>query len=251
MSASILRETAAWLAVDKPPGQAVVPARGEEPGDSLWRTLERARGERLWAVHRLDRNTSGVVLFARDAAAHRALSMAFEQRAVHKTYLAFTRGAPPADAGVIDAPLHPARRGKMRPAAPGEAGALAAETAYRVLRRWQAALGDVALGDVAPRDAAPRDVALIEAQPRTGRHHQIRVHLRFVGAPLLVDPSYGRGEPVSAAVAGGEVVLARLGLHASRLVFPAPDTGEAITVDAPLPADLQALMQALDARRRQ
>lgn len=235
MSISILRETAAWIAVDKPPGQAVVPARGEEPRDSLWRTLERARGERLWAVHRLDRNTSGVVLFARDAAAHRALSMAFEQRAVHKTYLAFTRGAPPAEAGIIDAPLHPARRGKMRPAAPGEAGALAAETAYRVLRRWQTALGEV---------------ALVEAQPRTGRHHQIRVHLRFVGAPVLVDPSYGRGEQVTAAAlgqGGDEVILARLGLHASRLVFPAPDTGEAVTVDAPLPADLQALMQALGA----
>ena len=230
----ILRETPAWLAVDKPPGLVVVPARGEEPGASLWRTLERARGERLWVVHRLDRDTSGVLLFARRAAAHRALSMAFEQRAVRKTYLAFTRGAPPAEAGVIDAPLHPARRGKMRPAAPGEAGALAAETAYRVLRRWQPPLGEV---------------TLVEAQPRTGRHHQIRVHLRSVSAPLLVDPSYGRVDHVTAAVlgqAGDQIILARLSLHASRLVFPDPETGEAVTVDAPLPADLQALIQTLE-----
>src|SRR5690606_11931946 len=101
----VLAETAAWLAVDKPAGIAVVPARGEPFGDSLRARLEAARGERLWVVHRLDRETSGVVLFARTAEAHRTLSLAFEHREVTKQYRAWTCGAPEPATGTIDLPL--------------------------------------------------------------------------------------------------------------------------------------------------
>jgi RluA family pseudouridine synthase len=223
VSGTILVEAPGWLAVDKPPGMAVVPARAEDPGHSLWRTLERARDERLWVVHRIDRDTSGVVLFARNAATHRALSSAFERREVRKGYLALTRGVPEPLSGTIDIALHPARKGKMRPAAPGEAGALIAATDYVVFRRWATAEGQV---------------ALVELFPRTGRQHQIRVHLRAIGTPLLVDPLYGSPPPA--------LGLGRLALHAAALSFPDPGGGAEITVEASLAPDLQALVERLD-----
>jgi RluA family pseudouridine synthase len=229
----VLRETPDWLAIDKPPAVVVVPARSEDPRASLWRVVERERGERLWVVHRLDRHTSGVVLFARSAGAHRTLCLAFERGEVRKTYLALTRGAPQEDEGVIDAPLHGARRGKMRPALPGEPGALAATTEYRVLRRWAVPSGCI---------------ALLEVRPRTGRLHQVRVHLRYAGAPLLGDSVYGRLAADGAEdlfPAPSALAPSRLALHASRLEFPAPGTGEWVVVDSPLPGDLQSLMAAM------
>ena len=223
VNGTILVEAPGWLAVDKPPGVTVIPARAEDPGHSLWRTLERARGERLWVVHRIDRGTSGVALFARDAATHRALSTAFEARAVRKGYLALTRGIPAPLSGTIDLALHPARKGKTRPAAPGEAGALIAATDYVVFRRWETPEGPV---------------ALVELFPRTGRQHQIRVHLRAIGAPLLVDPLYGSPPPL--------LGLERLALHAATITFPDPATGAEVTVEAPLAPDLQAVVERLD-----
>ena len=223
VNGTILVESPGWLAVDKPPGATVVPARGEDPERSLWRTLERSRGERLWVVHRIDRNTSGVVLFARDAPTHRALSSAFEGREVRKRYLGVTRGIPEPLSGTIDIALHAARKGKMRPAAPGEAGALIAATDYGVYRRW---------------DTTEGPVALVEIRPRTGRQHQIRVHLRAIGTPLLVDPLYGGPQ----AALGME----RLALHAAALSFPDPVTGTDVTVEAPLAPDLRALLERLD-----
>jgi len=221
---TVLHEDADVLAVDKPAGVVVIPARDEAPGESLRHRLEAARGERLWVVHRIDRDTTGVVLFARNADAHRALSLAFERRLAEKTYLALTRGVP--KRGVIDVALHPARKGKMRPALAGETGALDAVTDCRVLRAWRRPDGDV---------------ALVEAKPRTGRQHQVRVHLRFAEAPLLVDPLYGRAE--RAEVAG--VALTRLTLHAHALAVPLGE--RALRFEAPLAADLRAAVDALDA----
>ena len=120
----VLAEGDGWIAVDKPAGMVVVPAPGV--ATSLWRNLEEERSERLWVVHRIDRGTSGIVVFARNADAHRTLSMAFEHGEVRKTYLAFVGGTPPD--GPIDAPLHNARRGRMRPAKDREPGSLDART---------------------------------------------------------------------------------------------------------------------------
>ncbi|RPJ54038.1 MAG: RNA pseudouridine synthase, partial [Acidobacteria bacterium] len=124
------------IAVAKLPGETVIPAPGIDSGDVLRARLERESGERLWVVHRLDRHTSGVVVFARSAAAHRALGMAFELRQVEKRYVAFTAGAMPAASGRIDIALHAARRGRTRPARQGEEGAREAVTDYRVLQTW-------------------------------------------------------------------------------------------------------------------
>jgi len=231
----VLWSGAGLLAIDKPPGLPVIPARTGDPEACVRRRLEAALGERLWVVHRLDRDTSGVLLLARSADAHRAASTAFERHEVRKWYLAFTRGAPEHPSGTIGTPLHHARKGKMRPAAPGEPGALPAQTEYDVRRRWN------------PPAVA---VALIEARPRTGRQHQVRVHLRAAGAPLLVDPLYGGASRITAAdlgLEGDDVLVARLTLHAARLEFVPPGAAETVRVEAPLPADLAGLVARLDA----
>jgi RluA family pseudouridine synthase len=227
-AAEILHRDTRVLAVQKPAGLTVIPARDEDPGRCLRATLEAALGLRLWVVHRLDRDTSGVVLFALDAAAHRALSVAFETRAVQKRYVALARGALPAADGVIDVALHTARKGKMRPAAPGEPEALPASTRYAVTRRARTLVGIV---------------ARVELAPATGRQHQLRVHLRYVGAPLVVDPLYGGCDRLASGGLGpGSPPLDRLALHAASITFPDPaDPSHARTVTAPMPPDLAAL----------
>jgi len=219
----VLYEDDGLLAVDKPAGVVVIPARDEDPAASLRHRLEASRGERLWVVHRIDRDTSGVVLLARSADAHRALNALVEARAVEKTYAALTAGVPAPAAGVVDVPLHTARKGKMRPALPNEQGALDALTAYRVTDSW---------------NTLPTPVARVEVSPRTGRQHQIRVHMRYLGTPLLVDPRYGR-----AVALEGISLPTRLTLHASSLALPW--RGRALRVEAPLAEDLSAFITAL------
>jgi tRNA pseudouridine32 synthase/23S rRNA pseudouridine746 synthase len=216
------------VVVAKPAGLPVIPAAGEDPAGCVRHVLEAQLGEPLWVVHRLDREASGVLLLARHAAAHRRLSMAFEHRLVSKTYAALTAGIITPCEGVIDVPLHAARRGRARPALPGEAGQ-ASTTEYRVLRTWR-------------RGSA--EAALVEARPRTGRHHQIRVHLRSAGTPILFDDIYGRATVTGEWSAGP---CRRLALHATRLEWPAAADGVSLGVDAPLAADLAALGAWFDA----
>jgi RluA family pseudouridine synthase len=226
----LLHEDRNVVAVDKPAGAPVIPARGEDAEASVQRRLERQTGRRLWVVHRIDRDASGAVLFARSAEAHRALSLAFEHRLVNKSYVAIVAGRLSPLAGRIEAALHAARKGKTRPAKPGEPGALSAVTEYATERLWR-------IGGA--------DVTRVTASPLTGRHHQIRVHLRFAGAPILFDPLYALGR-LPAAVA--EAPASRLALHAARVDVPAP-TGEGrLVVDCPLAPDLAALVEWLDAR---
>lgn len=223
----ILHSDESVVAVAKPSGIPVVPAPDLAPDACLRAVLERQVGERLWVVHRLDRDVSGVIVFARTAEAHRELCQAFEHRAVRKTYLAFTAGVPDPARSRIDTPLHAARKGKTRPAAETEPGAQAAATAYAVRRTWH---------------RAGARVSLIDVHPETGRHHQIRVHLRSIGTPILFDDVYGKGidaEPFE------DAPCERIALHASRLVLPTP-AGAPLDIEAPLPADLTALLRWLD-----
>jgi tRNA pseudouridine32 synthase/23S rRNA pseudouridine746 synthase/23S rRNA pseudouridine955/2504/2580 synthase len=208
------------VAVDKPAGLPVIPGRSAEGGPPLRARLESQLGRQVWVVHRLDRDTSGVLLLALDAETHRAASLAFEHGRADKRYLALV--SPPLAGPVrVDAALVPARRSRMRVAQPGEEG-------------------KPAVTELAPVETFG-DVALVEARPLTGRTHQIRVHLRHAGAPLLVDAQYGRPEPVTGRRLGGEsdaVVLARTPLHASRLVLPGGEGLPAVDVSAPLPEDM-------------
>jgi len=228
----VLWSAGGLLAVDKPAGVGVIPGRTQEGGPALRARLEAQLGRPVWVVHRLDRDTSGVLLFALDAATHRAASLAFERGLAAKRYLALVS---PALSGpvVVDVALVPARRSRMRVAAArGE--------------------GKPATTELLPVETFG-DVALIEARPLTGRTHQIRVHLRHAGAPLLVDAQYGRPEPVTERALGGgsdAVVLGRTPLHASRLVLHAGEGLPAVDVEAPLPADMARALALLRQRRR-
>ncbi len=226
----VLLEDEHLLAVDKPAGRIVIPGRGGgEP--SLRREIESARGK-LWVVHRLDRGTSGVLLLARTAQAHRRLNLAFDRREVEKRYLALVRGRPP-EAFAVDLPLAPARRGRTRAARAGDPRARPAATRFRVLERF-------------PGSPAG-DLALLEAEPQTGRTHQIRVHLAAAGFPLAVDPDYGEAGPLRGPA--GEVLVDRTPLHAARLRLRHPATGAPVEIEAPLPADLRRSLDALRALR--
>lgn len=228
----LLHRDAAVVAVDKPAGITVTPSPRPGDGPCLRDQLVAALSVPVWVVHRIDRETSGVVIFALTAAAHRALSMTFEARRAAKRYLAFTAGCPSPRSAMIDTPLHEGRKGRMRPAQPGEGGAVDARTAYEVRQTWRHR------GDT---------VSLVEARPETGRHHQIRVHLRSVGAPLLGDAIYGRQAHWPAALLASHPALApRLALHAVSLQVPHPETGAPLVLEAPLPADLVTLSAFLD-----
>jgi len=174
----------------------------------------RALGARVHPVHRLDRATSGVLLFALDPQGAAALGRLFEQGAVTKSYLALVRGVPPEE-GVVD---HPVPRAESGPR-------VDAVTAFR--RRH-----------VVPPDApGARSWSLVEARPRTGRLHQIRRHLKHLGHPVVGDVNYGKGD--INRLFRERFGLCRLALHAAGLSFTHPFTGERITLVAALPEDLR------------
>ena len=242
----LLHEDHDLVAAAKPPGEPVIAARGEPPSDCLQKRLERQLRRRLWVVHRIDRDASGVVVFALNADAHRAVSLAFEHRQVTKTYAAFVAGSVEPSHGRLDAPLHGARKGKTRPARPGEPGAQAATTDYATRKRWAfPADSSSPDGTGAPRNDSV--VSLLEVHPLTGRHHQIRVHLRSAETPILFDPLYGRGF-LPEALAGAPCT--RLALHARKIDLPAPRGDGRVVVEAPLAPDLVALAEWLDTHGR-
>lgn len=176
------------VAVSKPVGQAVIPGRGI-PEEPLSAQVSRHLGSKAFVVHRLDREASGLVLFAKDAETHRLLCGKFESREVHKTYLALVLGPIP-EQGVIDQPIRAFGSGRMG-IGPGGKASL---TRYRVRERLKGA-------------------AWLEVEPVTGRRHQIRVHLYSAGHPIIGDPLYGAQRPVGGA--------SRLMLHAYELSFSA------------------------------
>ena len=224
------------LAVDKPAGVLTVPGRGAGDGEALSAQV-RAIAKGALPVHRLDRDTSGVVLFGLTRDAHRALNAAFESRRAEKTYLALVRGDLAAPAR-CELPLVEGRRGTVRAAEPGDARARAARTDFAPLERFGA-------------------VTLCSCRPYTGRTHQVRVHLAALGHPLLVDPRYGEADPVlrrqlhPGAVSPDAPVLARTPLHASALRLPHPSGRGYLQVEAPLPEDLAGALDLLRAARRE
>ncbi len=190
----------AWLlALAKPSGLLSQPGLGPELADSLI-----SRAQRRWPtarlVHRLDRDTSGLILLARDAETHRLLSAAFADRRVHKTYLARVQGVPAARGGLIDQPV---ARLATRPPLYGVVPVLAG--GKPALTRWRRLRGNTLL-----------------LQPHTGRSHQLRVHLAWLGHPVLGDPLYG--DRASAP---------RLQLHATGLRLRHPVTGAPLRLRAP------------------
>jgi len=210
-----------WLAAfDKPSGLLSQPGLGPDLTDSLITRVQQ-RWPELRLVHRLDRDTSGLLLLAFSPEIHRQLSGLFAARAIQKAYLAEVAGHPRAQGGLIDRPLaridtRPPRYGVL----PVEQGGKPALTQWRVLqRRW---------------DGQGRPIARLLLVPRTGRSHQLRVHLEQIGHPILGDPIYGSASGFSEGASEG---ADRLRLHAWGLRFRHPATGKPLRLRCPAPWD--------------
>jgi len=209
--------------VDKPSGVVVHPGAGRAEGTlaaGILRRWPQVRGvgeESRWGiVHRLDRDTSGLLVVALTHEAWPALRRAISRHLVERTYLALVQGLPASSSGTIDAPL--GRSARRRGLVQVEPAGRPARTHYRCLARWP----------------GPR-LALLEVTLETGRTHQIRVHLASIGHPVVADPVYGRGDGLAP----------RLFLHAARLRFAHPVTGEDLAVSSPLPPDLEEALREL------
>jgi tRNA pseudouridine65 synthase len=208
------------VAIDKPPGLLVHRTQlAAREGEAALQQLRDQLGRPVWPVHRLDRGTSGVLLFALSAEMASALGTMFEQGQMEKRYLALVRGWPGADAGLID---HPLARDPELPSA-GQP-LLEAQTRWRVLERlaWPVVTD--------PRFGSTR-VALLEAEPLQGRRHQIRRHLKHIAHPILGDATHGKG-PLNRAVAAF-LGTQRLWLHAQRLALRHPASGAVLVLQAP------------------
>jgi 23S rRNA pseudouridine1911/1915/1917 synthase len=241
-----LHVDAAIAVVDKPAGMVVHPAKGNWKGTlagALKWHLERPGADgpglstvggptRPGIVHRLDRDTSGVIVVARTEQAHQAMAKQFERRTVTKTYLAITQGQPQFDRDEIDLPIgiHPYQREKMA-VRRDHATSREAVTRFEVLERF-------------------RGAALVRVAPKTGRTHQIRVHMAAIGCPVLCDGLYSGRTAITPSffglrAAADAPLITRQALHAASLAIDHPVSHERLEFSAPLPADMQRVLDAL------
>jgi 23S rRNA pseudouridine1911/1915/1917 synthase len=225
---SVLYEDGDVVAIDKPAGMVVHAGAGVHSGTVVNALLNRfgalsgvAGALRPGIVHRLDRYTSGVLLVAKNDDAHQRLAAQFAGRQVEKVYLALVHGKVKQESGRMERPIarDPVRRTRMTARL---AKGRAAWSEYRVLRRFER-------------------FTLVEVRIGTGRTHQIRVHLSSIGHPVAGDTLYGAPAKVE-----GQPALGRYFLHARRIRFHQPSTGEEIAIEAPLPAELEEWMEGLD-----
>jgi 23S rRNA pseudouridine955/2504/2580 synthase/23S rRNA pseudouridine1911/1915/1917 synthase len=223
------------IIVNKPGGLLVIPDRFNSEIPSLNRILEAKMGQKIWVVHRLDKDTSGVICFAKNEQAHRYLSILFQERDVNKFYAGLVTGIVNPPDGRIESPIaeHPAVHGKMVVNRKGKM----AVTDYRVVEQWPL-------------------YALLQFQIHTGRTHQIRVHMASIGHPIVCDEIYGDGQPfllsnikrkfkLSEKDEQEKPLLSRLALHAYKLQFVKED-GTPITVEAEIPRDMSACIKQLN-----
>ncbi len=233
----VIHEDDSLIVVNKPAGVVVHPAPGHPKGTLVQGLLDHCRDLsgiggvlRPGIVHRLDKNTSGLMVVAKRDRVHALLSQQFKAGEVRKTYLAIVHGTMPREKGEIDLPIarHPVRRKEMAVAA---SGGKQAKTSWQRLRVFRP------------------HFSLIAATPKTGRTHQIRVHLAHLGHPIVGDPIYGpgrrwwrRNDPLKGALM---IDHARQMLHAAVLGFVHPDSGRFCEFEAPLPCDMDRLLEIL------
>ena len=241
----LLWEDEHLLAIDKPAGVAVHGGSGVSFGVIEQLRQARPQARFLELVHRLDRETSGILLLAKKRSALTALQDQFRNRATGKTYLALVAGAWPANRKVIDQPLHKFLQAdgerRVRVVGRDDPDGMRAVTLVRVLRRLQlGAAGSAPGAGVPPAEAkADGSCSLLEVTIKTGRTHQIRVHLAAAGHPIAGDDKYGDFERNKTLARRG---LKRMFLHAWRLQFDHPASGERIELLAELPPELQRLL---------
>jgi 23S rRNA pseudouridine1911/1915/1917 synthase len=228
----IVLEDETVVVLNKPSGVLVLPDRFDKNLMNLYDLLKETFGS-IFIVHRIDRETSGVVLFAKTAEAHAFLNAAFEKREVEKKYRAIVIGSPGAESGCIDFPIteneHGVRKMKI-----DKKNGKEAVTEYRVIEKFT-------------------NYAFVEARPHTGRTHQIRIHLSAVGLPILADPLYSTGGWFFLSSikrnykSNGEEkpLLARTALHALSLSFTHPATGAKTFIETPIPKDMETVLKVL------
>lgn len=223
------------VVVNKPAGVLSIPDRFVPEKPNLVDLLQK-QTEKVWIVHRLDKETSGAICFALDADTHRDLSTQFQDRKVKKLYHALVDGCPLSEDGEINRSIaaHPTISGKMMPSSKGKS----ALTYYKVLTRF-------------------RDFSLLEADIKTGRTHQIRVHFTSIGHPLIVDPMYGKREAIYLSEikrknyrlgknAEERPLMSRLSLHARQLQIQHPVSKETLIVEAEYPKDFRAVLNQMN-----
>jgi len=219
----VIYEDADLAAIHKPSGMVVHPATGNETGTLVnaalarWPDMRRVTGEeRAGVVHRLDKDTSGVIVLAKTSAALKSLQEQFKARTVYKKYLALAEGSPASPIGIIDAPIgrDPRQRKRMAVIRNGRASI----THYKVVETFE-------------------ECVLLELEPATGRTHQIRVHLAWLGHPVVSDSVYGHRKQV--------IKSPRLFLHAAELEVDSPTTGERLRFAALLPSQLEEVLARL------
>jgi len=229
------------VVVDKPAGLVVHPAPGT-PDRTLVNALLAHCGDSLSGiggvrrpgiVHRLDKDTSGLMVVAKTDRAHKALAAQFSDRTLHRVYQALVWGVPTPARGEIEAPIgrHPTARTRMAVVPPTAPDARVALTRYATRRVWSMA------------------VALVECRLATGRTHQIRVHMTHIGHPLVGDATYGRiprRPPLDPAVLAGLNGLERQALHAVEIGFLHPESGEPIRLTSRIPQDIQEILDLLE-----
>ncbi|MBB4266276.1 RluA family pseudouridine synthase [Roseospira visakhapatnamensis] len=240
---SIAYEDAHVIVVDKPAGLVVHPAPGS-PDRTLVNALLAHCGDSLSGiggvrrpgiVHRLDKDTSGLMVVAKTDRAHRALAAQFADRTLHRVYQALVWGVPSPARGEIDAPIgrHPTARTRMAVVPAGAPGAKPALTRYATRRVWGMA------------------VTLVECRLATGRTHQIRVHMAHMGHPLVGDATYGRiprRTTLEPAVAARLTGLDRQALHAVEIGFIHPDSGDPMRLRSRIPGQVQEILDVLEAQ---
>ena len=231
-SSFIVQENENWIAINKPPGLLTIPDR-EQKENSLKEILQKRYGQ-IFVVHRLDKDTSGLVIFAKNESTHRFLSLLFEERKIIKTYLGLVLGNPANTTGDIHAPIaeHPTHKGMMTVHRSGKPS----HTTYTVVEGHSA-------------------YSLVSFQLHTGRTHQIRVHAKEIGHPLACDPVYGDGKQVylsalkkkfnlSKTAENERPMIQRLALHSWKLSFTDAD-GHEVELKAEMPKEFRALMNQL------
>lgn len=229
---SVIFEDDRVIVIDKPAQLLVLPDRYNHSLPNLYDMLKEEFGG-IFVVHRLDRETSGVIVFAKDADAHASLNSQFEHREIHKRYMAIVTGRPLEADGVIDTPISesPSHPGVMKV---NRKHGKPSTTGYRV-------------------DELFDGYAVVEAMPESGRLHQIRVHLASVGLPIMCDRIYGDGKPFflshvkSNYYSNGEEkpLLSRTALHAGSIVFSHPGKNQQMSFESGLPKDMRSVVSYL------